>query len=187
MERPKVNWPHQNIYDEINDRLWNDQMLVHEYQKMWQDTMINHYSRAQRDELWEQLKEKLDKFHLDFIYSYEKIIKDIVSNYIFEYKSKTVLERINQDLEYKLRSFINDWKQYLSPMKTLDTLFDVLPQEEWVMLKCSDIIPSFVDDNYNDELIINSSYTWKLLFLELGLTWKDIYNKVEERYDRILS
>lgn len=187
MERPKVNWPHQNIYDEINDKLWNDQTLVHEYQMMWQDTMINHCSRAQRNELYEKLKEKLDRFHFDFIDSYEKIVKDIVSNYMFEYKNKFLLERINQDLEIKLRNFINEWKQYLSPMKTLDTLLSVLPQEDWIILKCSDIIPSFVDDNDNDELVIYTRYTWKFLFNELGVTWQDIYNKIEERNDRIRS
>jgi len=185
MERPKVNWPHQNIYDEINDKLWNDQTLIHEYQRMYQDTMVNHYSRIQRDELWEQLKEKLDRFHLDFIDSYEKIVKAIVSNYMFEYKNKFILERINQDLEINLRNFINEWKQYLSPLKTLDALLDVLPQEDWLMLKCSDTIPSFVDDNYNDELVIYTRYTWKFLFNELGVTYKDICNKIKEKYGRI--
>ena len=179
MNRLKVNWPHQNIYDEINDKLWKDQILVHEYQKMWQDTMINHYSKVQRDELRELLKEKLDKFYKDFLCGCEQIIEDIFSQYIGEYKTKEILYKLENELESTLVNYITNWKQYISPLRTFNVLLEILSYEDISKLRYPKYY-AFVVDNYSDEVTLNMEIIWRKVFNYLGISNNELNKQIDD-------
>lgn len=180
MERPiKVNFPHQTRWDEINDKLWTDFEIVESYKQIWQNAIANHISRKERDELSDQLQEKLDKFHKDFLYGCQQIIEDITSQYVGEYKTKEVLSKIELELENALINFLSHWKQYISATKALKLLIKNLPDEDVSKLRYPKY-SSFVIDNYNDEVTLNMEIIWRKIFNYLDMSDSEFIKQIDD-------
>jgi len=180
MERPiKINFPHQTRWDEINDKLWADYEIVESYKQMWHDSISNHNSKKERDELSNQLQEKLDKFHYDFLYGCQQIIEDITSQYVGQYKTKEVLFRLEKELENNLMIFLSNWKQYISSTKALKLLLEELPYEDICKLRYPKYT-SFVVDNYSDEVTLNMEIIWRKVFNYLDMIDSEFIKQIDD-------
>ena len=183
MERSiKVNFPHQTDWDKINDKLWTSYNIVESYKQMWQDVKVNHLSKIQQEELREQLSEKLDKFHYDFLICCKEVIEYIASQHIYEFKTKENLQKLEDDLEINLLNLLNAWKNYVNPIKLFDTLLDVLSSEDLAKLRYGSS-KSFVEANYNDEVTINVEKIWRYIFNLFGMNDFEISNKIDYKFN----
>ena len=179
MERPiKVNFTHQTKLDEINDKLWTDFEIVESYKQMWHNAIDNHISRKEKDELSEQLQEKLDNFHYDFLLGCQQIIEDITSQYNGSYKTKEVLSKLEQELENALMNFLSNWKQYISPTKALKLLIENLRNEDISKLRYPKY-SAFVVDNYSDEVTLNMEIIWRKVFNYLGMSNSEFIKQID--------
>ena len=179
MERSiKINFPHQTRWDEINDKLWFDFEIVESYKQMLNNAIVNHISRKERDKLSEQLQENLDNFHYDFLYGCQKIIEDITSQYVDQYKTKEMLFRLEQELENSLITFVNNWKSHVSPIMTLRLLLKNLSYEDICKLRYPKYT-SFVIDNYSDEVTLNMEIIWKKVFNYLDMSDSEFVKQID--------
>lgn len=167
----KINFKgyHYSIYDEINDKLLTDFEIVESYKQMWHDAIANHISPKECDELSEQLQEKLDNFHYNFLLGCQKIIEDITSEYIGSYKTKEVLSKLEQELENTLMNFLSYWKQYISATRALKLLIENLSYEDISKLRYPKY-SSFIVNNYSDEVTLNMEIIWRKVFNYLDMT-----------------
>lgn len=180
MERPiKVNFPHQTKLDEINDKLWTDFEIVESYKKMWQNAIDNHINQKEKDELSDQLQEKLDNFHYDFLLGCQQIIEDITSQYIGNYKTKEILFRLEKELESNLMNFLSNWKQYISATKALKLLLESLTYENISKLRYPKYY-AFVVDNYNGEVTLNMEIIWRKVFNYLGMPNSEFIKQIDD-------
>lgn len=176
MERPiKVNFPHQTRWDEINDKLWADFETVESYKQMWHNAIANHISQKERDKLFEQLQEKLDDFHYDFLYGCQQIIEYVIDQYIGKLKTTQVLCMLEEELKNNLMTFVNNWKQYISSPKALKLLLEELSYDDICKLRYPKY-SSFILDNCNDEITINTAIIWETIFNYLDMP-KNVFIK----------
>lgn len=180
MERPiKVNFPHQTKLDEINDKLWTDFEIVESYKQMWHNSISNHISRKEKDELSEQLQEKLDNFHYDFLLGCQQIIEYIISQYNGSYKTKEVLSKLEHELENTLMDFLSNWKQYISSTKALKLLIENLRYEDISKLRYPKY-SAFVVDDYIDEVTLNMEIIWRKVFNYLGMPNSEFIKQIDD-------
>lgn len=180
MERPiKVNFPHQTKLDEINDKLWTDFEIVESYKQMWQNAIDNHINQKEKDELSDQLQEKLDNFHYDFLLGCQQIIEDITSQYIGNYKTKEVLSKLEYELENNLMNFLSNWKQYISSTKALKLLLESLSYKDISKLRYPKYM-AFVVDNYSDEVTLNMEIIWRKVFNYLGMSNSEFIKQIDD-------
>lgn len=180
MERPlKINFLHQTKLDEINDKLLTEYEIVESYKQMWQNAVANHISRKEKDELSDQLQEKLDKFHYDFLCGCQQIIEDITSQYTGAYQTKEVLYRLEKELENTLMNFSSNWKKYISSTKALKLLIESLSYEDISELRYPKYI-SFVVDNYSGEVTLNMAIIWRKVFNYLGMSNSEFIKEIDD-------
>ena len=179
MEKPiKINFTHQSKLDEINDKLWTDFEIIESYKQKWHNAIANHISRKERDELSDQLQEKLDNFHYDFLLGCQQIIEDITSQYIGSYKTKEVLFRLEKELENALMNFLSNWKQYISATKSLKLLLKALSYEDICKLRYPKY-SAFVVDNYSDEVTLNMEIIWRKIFNYLDMPNSEFIKQID--------
>ena len=170
---------HYSIYDEINDKLLTDYNIVESYKQMLHDIITNHISPKEYDELSEQLQEKLDNFHYNFLLGCQKIIEDITSKYIGSYKTKEVLSKLEQELENTLINFLSNWKQYISAKRALKLLIENLSYEDISKLRYPKYL-SFVVDNYSDEVTLNMEIIWRKIFNYLDMSNSEFIKQIDD-------
>ena len=172
---------HHSIYDynEINDKLWTDFEIVESYKQMWQNSIANHINKKEKDELSNQLQEKLDNFHYDFLLSCQQIIEDITSQYNGSYKTKEVLFRLEKELESNLINFLSNWKQYISVTKALKLLLESLSYEDISKLRYPKY-SAFIVDNYSDEVTLNMEIIWRKIFNYLGINNSEFIKQIDD-------
>lgn len=169
MERPiKINFPHQTDWDKINDKLWTSYNIVESYKQMWKDSKINHCSKKQQEEIYNQFNEKSNKFHYDFLICCEEVIKYISSEHVFKFKTKENLQKLEDDLEINLLNLVNAWQRYVNPYKLIDILLDTLSDEDISKLRYGSS-KSFIEANYNDETALNMERIWRYIFSIYGI------------------
>ena len=175
----KVNFPLQTKLDETNNKLWADYEIVEYYKQKWHNAIANHINRKERDILSEQLQEKLDEFHKNFLYGCQQIIKDVTSQYIGSYKTKEVLSKIELELENALINFVSNWKQYILATKALKLLIESLSYEDISKLRYPKY-SYFVVDNYNDEVTLNMEIIWRKIFNYLGMSNSEFIKQIDD-------
>ena len=169
-------------YDEINDKLWTDFEIIESYKQMWRDAIANHIRRKERDELFEQLQEKLDNFHYNFLIGCQQIIENITSQYIRLYKTKEILPKLEQELENNLMNFLSNWKQYILVTKALQLLIENLSYEDISKLRYPKY-EIFTLDNFNNEIIINMESFWRKVFNYLGMSNSEFIKQIDENFN----
>lgn len=175
----KVNYLYQTTLDKINDKLLTEYEIVESYKRMWQNSIANHISRKEKDELSDQLQEKLDKFHYDFLFGCQQIIEDITSQYTGSYKTKEILFRLEKELENTLMNFSSNWKQYISSTRALKLLLESLTYEDISKLRYPKYY-AFVVDNYSGEVTLNMEIIWRKVFNYLGMSNSEFIKQIDD-------
>lgn len=155
---------YNNNFEKYNEQL---DKIFYEIEKNKKEKLSNYekLSRVEKDKIFENQYDLINKFHEKFIFFCEDIMQEVAEKYMYELTSNKTILALERETHLSIDYFVNYWKDKLNPYLVEKFLFEKVGEDKRYRIK--NPVNNYVKVN-DDKIYLNTEVMWNYILKVLN-------------------